>query len=122
MAEQLSSQGVPGDVSGMAAPGARSPAIEERAAAVGIAWEPRGYPTEFVSLSGKTGVQLRATVASFGPLLLSKVLGLNETQTSVLTLVFKVCDDHGLPLLDFADLRAVLKYLASDAGKPVLEE
>ncbi len=129
MAEQLSSQGVPvfvadikGDVSGMAAPGARSPAIEERAAAVGIAWEPRGYPTEFVSLTGKTGVQLRATVSSFGPLLLSKVLGLNETQTSVLTLVFKVCDDHGLPLLDFADLRAVLKYLASDAGKPVLEE
>ena len=129
MAEQLSSQGVPvfvadikGDVSGIAVPGARSPAVDERAASVGVAWEPRGYPAEFVSLTGQTGAQLRATVSGFGPLLLSKVLGLNETQTSVLTLVFKICDDQGLPLLDFADLRAVLKYLASDAGKPVLEE
>ncbi len=129
MAEQLSSQGVPvfvadikGDVSGLAAPGARSPAIDDRAASVGIAWEPKSYPTEFVSLTGQTGAQLRATVSGFGPLLLSKVLGLNETQTSVLTLVFKICDDQGLPLLDFADLRAVLKYLVSDAGKPVLEE
>jgi DNA double-strand break repair helicase HerA and related ATPase len=129
MAEQLSSQGVPvfvadikGDVSGIAAPGARSPAVEERAASVGIAWEPKSYPTEFVSLTGQTGAQLRASVSGFGPLLLSKVLGLNETQTSVLTLVFKICDDQRLPLLDFADLRSVLKYLASDAGKPVLEE
>jgi len=129
MAEQLSSQGVPvfvadikGDVSGLAVPGARSPAIDDRAASVGITWEPKGYPTEFVSLTGQTGAQLRATVSGFGPLLLSKVLGLNDTQTSVLTLVFKICDDRGLLLLDFADLRAVLKYLASDAGKPVLEE
>jgi DNA helicase HerA-like ATPase len=129
MAEQLSAQGVPvfvadikGDVSGLAAPGMPSPAVVERAAAVGCAWEPTAFPVEFVSLTGKAGAQLRATVAGFGPLLLSKVLGLNETQTSVLTLVFKICDDHGLPLLDFADLRAVLKYLDSDAGKPVLEE
>jgi len=71
-----------------------------------------------VSLTGQSGVQLRATVASFGPLLLSKVLGLNDTQTSVLTLLFRICDDQGLPLLDFSDLRAVLKYLQSDAGKP----
>ena len=129
MAEQLSAQGVPvfvadikGDVSGLAAPGARSPAIDERASAVGYVWEPRSFPTEFVSLTGKTGAQLRATVSGFGPLLLSKVLGLNETQSSVLTLVFKICDDQGLPLLDFDDLRAVLKFLGSDAGKPVLEE
>jgi DNA helicase HerA-like ATPase len=129
MAEQLSSQGVPvfisdlkGDVSGLAVPGARSPKVEERAASVGVAWEPKGYPVEFVSLTGETGAQLRATVSGFGPLLLGKVLGLNDTQTSVLTLVFKVCDDRGLPLLDFADLRAVLRYLDSDEGKPVLEE
>lgn len=129
MAEQLAAQGVPvfiadikGDVSGLAAPGVRSPAVDERATALGAAWEPKAFAVEFVSLTGKTGAQLRATVSSFGPLLLSKVLGLNETQTSVLTLVFKICDDHGLPLLDFADLRAVLKYLSSDAGRPVLEE
>ena len=128
MAEQLSAQGVPvfvadikGDLSGIAVAGARSPKVEERATAVGIAWEPRGHPTEFVSLTGKTGAQLRATVSSFGPLLLGKVLDLNDTQTSVLTLVFKICDDQGLPLLDFADLRAVLRYLASEEGKPVLE-
>ena len=127
MAEQLSAQGVPvfvadikGDLSGLAVPGARSPKVDERATAVGIPWEPRGHPTEFVSLTGNTGAQLRATVSSFGPLLLAKVLDLNETQTSVLTLVFKICDDQGLPLLDFADLREVLKYLSSDAGKPVL--
>ncbi|HEY9518296.1 MAG TPA: helicase HerA-like domain-containing protein [Gemmatimonadales bacterium] len=127
MAEQLSAQGVPvfvadikGDLSGLAVPGARSPKVEERATAVGIPWEPRGHPTEFVSLTGKTGAQLRATVSSFGPLLLGKVLDLNDTQTSVLTLVFKICDDQGLPLLDFADLRAVLRYLSSDEGKPVL--
>jgi DNA helicase HerA-like ATPase len=129
MTEQLSAQGVPvfvadikGDVSGLAAPGARSPAIDERATAVGLAWTPTAFPVEFVSLTGKSGVQLRATVAGFGPLLLSKVLGLNDTQTSVLTLVFRICDDQGLPLLDFSDLRAVLKYLQSDAGKPILAD
>lgn len=129
MTEQLSAQGVPvfvadikGDVSGLAAPGARSPAVDERATTMALAWTPTAFPVEFVSLTGKTGAQLRATVASFGPLLLSKVLGLNDTQTSVLTLVFRVCDDHGLPLLDFADLRAVLKFLQTDAGKPILAE
>ena len=129
LAEQLSAQGVPafvadikGDVSGLAVPGAASPAVDERAKAIGAVWEPKGYPVEFVSLTGKTGAQLRATVSGFGPLLLSKVLGLNDTQTSVLTLVFRICDDHGLPLLDFADLRAVLRYLSSDAGKPLLAE
>jgi DNA helicase HerA-like ATPase len=129
IAEQLSAQGVPvfvadikGDLSGLAAPGARSPAVDERAKAIGAAWEPKASPVEFVSLTGKTGAQLRATVSSFGPLLLSKVLGLNETQASVLTLVFKICDDQGLPLLDFDDLRTVLKFLGSDAGKPILAE
>ncbi len=87
---------------------------------MGWTWTPRGVPVEFVSLSGKLGVQLRATVSSFGPLLLAKVLGLNDTQTSVLTLVFKYCDDQGLPLLDFSDLRAVLQFLSGDEGKDAL--
>src|SRR6185295_14409407 len=70
----------------------------------------------YLSLTGARGAQLRATVSSFGPLLLSKVLGLNDTQTSVLTLVFKYCDDRKLPLLDFSDLRAVLQHLTGDGA------
>jgi len=119
IAEQLSAQGVPvfladlkGDLSGLGAEGEAGERIAERAAATGFEWHPRAYPLEFLSLSGARGAQLRATVSSFGPLLLAKVLGLNETQTSVLTLVFKYCDDQGLLLLDFSDLRAALQYLA----------
>jgi DNA helicase HerA-like ATPase len=129
LTEQLSAQGVPvfvadvkGDLAGLARAGTANYRIDERVAAVGVEWEPQAVPVEFVSLSGVGGVQLRATVASFGPLLLSKVLELNDTQASVLSLVFKACDDQGLALLDFADLRAVLKFLVSDAGKPVLAE
>lgn len=129
MAEQLSAQGVPvfvadlkGDLSGLAVPGDPSPRIDERAAAVGVPWVPRAAPVELVSLTGANGVQLRATVSGFGPLLLSKVLGLNETQASVMAMVFKACDDQGLPLLDFDDLRAVLRYLSSDDGKAVRDE
>ena len=129
LAEQLSAQGVPvfvadikGDLSGLAMPGESNPRIAERAASVGWDWKGAGVPVEFVSLTGRLGVQLRATVSSFGPLLLGKVLALNETQTSVLALVYKFCDDQGLPLLDFGDLRAVLQYLSSDEGKPALAE
>ena len=129
MAEQLSAAGVPvfvsdvkGDLSGLAMPGAPHPKIDERARATGHPWTASGFPVEFVSLSGKLGVQLRATVSSFGPLLLTKVLDLNDTQSGVLSLVFKYCDDEGLPLVDFADLRTVLQYLASDEGKPELKE
>ncbi|MBA3891241.1 MAG: DUF853 family protein [Gemmatimonadaceae bacterium] len=128
MAEQLSRAGVPvfladvkGDVSGMAAPGAPHPKISERASATGYAWNPEGFPVEFLSLTGKVGAQLRATVSSFGPLLLSKVLGLNDTQTSVLTMVFRYADDRGLLLLDFADLRAVLQYLSGDGADELKE-
>ena len=82
----------------------------------------KAHPVEFLSLSGKLGAQVRATVHSFGPLLLGKVLGLNDTQTSILSLVFKYCDDNSLPLLDLPDLRTTLNWLASDEGKPVLAE
>ncbi|MEO8214591.1 MAG: helicase HerA-like domain-containing protein, partial [Myxococcales bacterium] len=123
IAEQLSAAGVPvfladvkGDVSGIALPGATNPNIEKRAQQTGQAWKPAGFPVEFLSLSGKKGAQLRATVSSFGPMALAKVLDLNETQTSVLTLVFKYCDDKKLPLLDFADLRTVLQYLTADGA------
>jgi DNA helicase HerA-like ATPase len=128
MAEQLSAQGVPvcladikGDVSGIAVPGEANDKVTQRAKDTGSEWKPAGYPVEFLSLTGQHGAQLRATVSSFGPLLLAKVLGLNETQASVLSLVFKYCDDKGLLLLDFPDLRAVLQYLTGD-GKGELRE
>ena len=129
LTEQLSAQGVPvfvadmkGDLSGLAMPGEASDRVRTRAADVGWDWKPKGVPVEFVSLTGALGVQLRATVSSFGPLLLGKVLSLNETQTSVLTMVFKYADDNGLPLLDFTDLRAVLQFLGSDEGKNALAQ
>ncbi len=123
IAEQLSQAGVPvfvadikGDVSGLGAPGASNDRITTRARETGFDWKPAAFPVEFLSLTGTKGAQLRATVSSFGPLLLSKVLGLNETQSSVLALVFKFCDDKGLLLLDFADLRSVLEYLTNDGA------
>ena len=89
---------------------------------MGWTFQPTGHPVEFLSLSGKLGAQVRASVHSFGPLLLGKVLDLNETQTSILSLVFKYCDDKSLPLLDLDDLSTTLKFLASDEGKPILAE
>jgi DNA double-strand break repair helicase HerA and related ATPase len=130
MAGQLSKAGVPcfvadikGDLTGLAAPGdATNPKVVERCASLAWSFEASGHPVEFLSLSGDLGAQVRATVHSFGPLLLGKVLGLNDTQTSILSLVFKYCDDNALPLLDLADLSTTLRFLGSDAGKPVLEE
>jgi hypothetical protein len=128
LAEQLSTAGVPvfvadikGDLSGLAVPGQSNERIAGRVADIGWQWAAAGVPVEFVSLTGALGVQLRASVSSFGPLLLGKALSLNETQTSVLTLVFKYADDGQLPLLDLPDLRAVLQFLSSDEGKPALE-
>ena len=128
LAEQCAAAGVPvfladvkGDLSGLAAPGEASERTRQRAHDTGYGWTPMAAPVEFLSLTGANGAQLRATVSSFGPLLLAKVLDLNATQTSVLTLVFKYCDDQGLLLLDFADLRAVLQHLATDEGAAELK-
>ncbi|HTG42282.1 MAG TPA: helicase HerA-like domain-containing protein [Methylomirabilota bacterium] len=130
LAGELSRAGVPvfvadvkGDVTGIAAPGdAANPKVVERAASLAWTFEAAGHPVEFLSLSGQLGAQVRATVHSFGPLLLGKVLDLNETQTSILTLVFKYCDDNSLPLLDLKDLASTLKFLSSDDGKPILAD
>jgi DNA helicase HerA-like ATPase len=123
IAEQLSNAGVPvfmadikGDLSGVAVPGEPNDKVAARARDTGYQWTASGFPVEFLSLTGAKGAQLRATVSSFGPQLLAKVLDLNETQTSVLALVFKYCDDKGLLLLDLADLRSVLQYLTDDGA------
>ena len=130
LAGQLSRAGVPvfvadvkGDVTGMAAPGDASNAkVIDRCASLVWTFQPSGHPVELLSLSGALGAQVRASVHSFGPMLLGKVLDLNDTQTSILALVFKYCDDNDLPLLDLADLSTTLKFLSSDEGKPILAE
>ncbi len=130
IAEQLSRAGVPvvmadvkGDVSGLSAPGEDNEKIKARAADTGMSdWAPAGFPVEFVSLgTGGIGIPIRATITSFGPILLSKVLGLNETQESTLGLIFHWADSQGLALLDLKDLRAVIAHLTSDEGKADLK-
>jgi hypothetical protein len=130
LAEQLSAEGVPvvvadvkGDLSGLARPGQSGDRMTKRAADTADDWTPTGFPVEFLALGGLgTGVPLRATVTSFGPLLLSKVMDLNATQSSSLGLVFHYADAAGLPLLDLKDLRAVISWLTSDEGKAELEQ
>jgi uncharacterized protein len=125
IAEQLSAAGVPvlladvkGDLSGMARPGEGGAKIEARAAETGDDWAPTAYPVEFLSLGGgSSAVPIRATLTQFGPILLSKVLDLNDTQESTLGLIFHWADQRGLPLLDTKDLRAVVQHLISDEGK-----
>ncbi len=130
LAEQLSAHGVPvfaadikGDLSGLSVPGEPSDKLTARTTSVGQAWTATGFPTEFYAIGGQgIGVPVRVTMTAFGPTLLAKVLDLNETQESSLGLVFYYCDKNGLPLLDLADLRAVLQYLTGDdAGKAELK-
>jgi uncharacterized protein len=127
IAEQASLAGCPvfaadmkGDLAGIGAPGEPGERVAARAAELATAWEPAGCPVELLSLTGEGGVALRATVTEFGPTLLSKVLGLNETQESSLGLIFRFCDERGLPLIDLEDLRAALAYLTGP-GKAELK-
>jgi DNA helicase HerA-like ATPase len=129
LAEQLAAAGVPvfaadikGDLSGIASPGTESPQLIGRTNGIGQKWSAMASPVEYFSLGGVgTGIPLRASVKGFGYLLLSKVLGLNPTQESSLGLVFHYADQAQLPLVDLSDLRAVLMYLVSDAGKGELD-
>ncbi|MDZ5144745.1 helicase HerA-like domain-containing protein [Microbacterium testaceum] len=130
LAEQLSENGVPvfaadikGDLSGLAAEGTPSEKLLARTSALGQDWSARSFPTEFFALGDDvgSGIPVRATVSGFGPLLLSRVLGLNATQESSLGLVFHYADEKGLALVDLSDLRAVLTYLTSDEGKAELK-
>jgi hypothetical protein len=129
IAEQLSEAGVPtllmdikGDLSGLAVAGEPSDQTKERQAQIGIDWSPSAYPVEFLTLSDQPGVRLRATVLEFGPLLFSRLLSLNETQSSLVALVYKFCDDKHLPLLDLKDFKKVLEYITGDAKAQVTAE
>jgi DNA helicase HerA-like ATPase len=129
IAEQLAAQGVPvfladikGDVSGISQPGTPSDKLRARTAEIGQDWQPHGYQTEFYALGGLgTGIPVRATITAFGPTLLAKILGLNETQESSLGLIFHYADERGLELFDLKDLRAVIQHLTSDEGKEELK-
>jgi uncharacterized protein len=129
IAEQLSGAGVAvfaadykGDLSGLLQAAPAEGKAAERMQELGLPHEPTGYPVELLSLGGiGPGVPVRASVTDFGPQLLAKVLGANETQESSLALVFRFADENGLALVDLADLRALLSYLDSDAGKKGLE-
>jgi hypothetical protein len=129
IAEQLSAAGVPvvmadvkGDLSGLSQAGASSDRVTTRATETGDEWQPQAHPVRFLSLgTGGAGVPVRATITSFGPILLSKVLGLNDTQESTLGLIFHWADSRGLPLLDTKDLRSVITHLTSDEGKADLK-
>jgi len=129
LAEQLSANGVPvvvadmkGDLSGLAQAGVPGDRVSQRAKDTADDWQPTGYPVEFLALGGLgSGIPVRATMTGFGPLLLAKILDLNETQESCLSLIFHYADTAGLALLDLKDLRALIQYLTSDEGKADLD-
>ncbi len=123
IAEQLSQHGVPsllmdikGDLSGIAAPSPGHEKIDERHETIGLEFKQRASPTEVMSISHQDGVRMRATVSEFGPVLLSRILDVTETQAGIISVIFKYCDDHKLPLLDLEDLKKVLRY-ATEEGK-----
>lgn len=127
-AEALSEKSIPvllmdikGDLSGIAAPGSSNPKIEERHSKIGIPYQPKKFPVEFLTLSDEKGVRLRATVSEFGPVLMSKILELNDTQSGLLAILFKYCDDNNLPLLDLKDFKKVLQFSIAE-GKNDLEK
>jgi len=127
-AEALSEKSIPvllmdikGDLSGIAAEGASNPKIEERHAKIGIPYQSKKFPVEFLTLSDEKGVRLRATVSEFGPILISKILELNDTQAGLMAVLFKYCDDNNLALLDLKDLKKVLQFAAAE-GKNSIEK
>lgn len=129
LAEQLSDAGVPvfmldvkGDLSGLYQAGESNPKIEEREEQLKKTFIPTGYPIAPYSLSGKLGAQMRATILEFGPTLLAKILDLNDTQTGVLTVMFKYADDNKLPLIDFNDVKKLISYLSDGAGKEEIKK
>ena len=124
LAESFSAQGVPvfmadvkGDLAGLSQPGGQSPKVRERVAQLKIdGYTPAACPVTFWDVFGQTGHPVRATISEMGPLLLSRLLNLNETQGGVLSLVFRIADEHGLLLLDLKDLRAMLNYVGQNAA------
>ena len=128
ISEALSDASVPvllmdikGDLSGIGAAGTINDKIKDRCDKIGIPYKPSAYPVEFLTLSNEKGVRLRATVSEFGPVLLSKILELNDVQGGMVAMIFKYCDDNKLPLLDLKDFIKVLQYIGNE-GKAEIEQ
>lgn len=129
LAENLSAKGVPvllmdlkGDLSGLAQPSPGHKKIDERHEKIGIPFNASKFPVEVLTLSKQEGTRLRATVSEFGPVLLSRILNVTETQAGILSIIFKYCDDNELPLLDLADLKKVLQYATGDGKEEIQNE
>lgn len=128
ISEYLSDNSVPvvlmdikGDLSGIAAAGTANEKLIERSKKLGVEFSPSAFPVELLTLSHQPGVRLRATVSEFGPVLLSKILGLNDTQGGLVAVIFKYCDDHQMPLLNLKDFIKVLQYIGNE-GKAEIEK
>lgn len=128
ISENLSNNSVPvvlmdikGDLSGIAAAGVANDKVNDRCTKLNITYTPQGFPVELLTLSDAKGVKLRATVTEFGPILLSKILGLNDTQEGLVAMIFKYCDDNAMPLLDLKDFIKVLQFIG-DEGKAEIEK
>lgn len=129
MAEAFSDASIPcllldikGDMSGLGAAGVPNTKIEERYSLLNMNYRPEAFPVEFLTISEKPGVRVKATVSEFGPILLSRILELNDTQSSIVSMIFKYCDDRQLPLLDLKDLVKILQYIGNEGRKELQEE
>jgi len=129
LAENLSDKGIPvllmdmkGDLSGIAQPSPGHRKIDERHEKIGIPFEAKKFPVEILTLSEQNGVRLRATVSEFGPVLLSRILNVSETQSGIISVLFKYCDDNKLPLLDLKDFKKVLHYATNEGKKELADE
>jgi len=129
IAEQLSDAGVPvfmldvkGDLSGLAVEGQTNQALIDRGDAVGVPFVPASFPIELFSLTGNKGTTMRIKVSDVGPILLSRILELNDTQTGVLAAIFKYAQDHNMPLVDFNDVKKLLSYLADGPGSDEIKD
>jgi DNA helicase HerA-like ATPase len=129
IAEQLSLKGIPsvlmdlkGDLSGLARPGVTNDFILNRSSVIGVDYNPTGLPVELMSISHEKGVRLKATVSEFGPVLISRILELNDTQQGVIALIFRYCDLYHLPLLDLKDLKRVLQFVSNEGKEAIAKE
>ena len=129
LAENLSDKGIPvllmdmkGDLSGIAKPSPGHPKIDERHEAIGIPFNAKKFPVEIFTLSNQDGVRLRATVSEFGPVLISRMLGVSETQSGIISILFKYCDDNKLPLLDLKDFKKIVQYATAEGKTEIARE
>ncbi len=129
LVESLSNSGVPvlimdikGDISGISQEGTTNEKIIARQSKLGLEWNPQKFPVEFLTISEENGIRLRSTVSEFGPILISKILELNDTQRGLISVIFKFCDDNKFPLVDLQDLKAIFNFILNEGEKEFEKE